>query len=117
MRWNSLSNFIEESIWGKISDDVTIKSIDIDEDEFLDLFQAEIGTVHTKKVQTKKKTGVSVRVIDPKRANNGGTQTSNTRVNAIRLTNHTRTSTKRANPRYISSLTKLYHREYRAIPL
>jgi hypothetical protein len=81
LRWNSLSNFIEESIWGKISDDVTIKSIDIDEDEFLDLFQAEIGTVHTKKVQTKKKMGVSVRVIDPKRANNGGITLARLKLN------------------------------------
>lgn len=77
-RWNALTEFVTESIWGNISDDETIKSIDIDEVEFNDLFQAETFVAPKPKANsmpgrtTKKKKGAAVRVIDPKRANNGG---------------------------------------------
>jgi hypothetical protein len=73
LHWNTLSQFVTESIWGEISDDETLGSIDIDEDEFNDLFQAEAAVSQKPKarIATKKK-GAAVRVIDPKRANNGG---------------------------------------------
>eukprot|EP00980_Cylindrotheca_fusiformis_P003443 scaffold770_cov109-Cylindrotheca_fusiformis.AAC.10 len=79
-RWNTLTQFVTESIWGNISDDETIRSIDIDEDEFNDLFQAETTTTtnamsnNNNNNKTKKKSikGAAVRTIDPKRANNGG---------------------------------------------
>jgi hypothetical protein len=72
-RWNTLTQFVTESIWGGISDDKTIRSIDIDQDEFNDLFQAEAAVARKPNARiAKKKKGAAVRVIDPKRANNGG---------------------------------------------
>ncbi|CAJ1945969.1 unnamed protein product [Cylindrotheca closterium] len=87
-RWNKISNFFTESIWGDLSDDETIKSIDIDEEEFTELFQAQVVTEESTKQAAaaaaqqrhesiggnmkKKKMGSAVRVIDAKRANNGG---------------------------------------------
>lgn len=73
-RWNKLTDFITESVWGDLSDDETIKSFDIDEDEFNDLFKSEEDIpVRREPALLKKKKGRSaVRVIDPKRAANGG---------------------------------------------
>lgn len=90
-RWNKISNFFTESIWGDLSDDETIRSIDIDEEEFTELFEASAtrkeapsvqnkqssiascsSTSNSMKSKKKKKMVSAVRVIDAKRANNGG---------------------------------------------
>ena len=80
-RWNKISNFFTESIWGDLSDDETVRSLDIDEQEFVELFQAqeEPEASNRSAVQrasmislNKKKNASAVRVIDAKRANNGG---------------------------------------------
>jgi hypothetical protein len=70
LHWKSMKKVVRNSIWGKIETD---ECIDIDEDEFQNLFQAELGkTVDTPKNGGSAKKGPSVRVIDNKRANNGG---------------------------------------------
>ena len=63
------------SLWAKIDEDPDLEQIEIDEEEFAELFQAEIQPNAELKVAKKKsspKKGAAVRVIDPKRANNGG---------------------------------------------
>jgi hypothetical protein len=63
------------SLWAKIDEDPELDQIEIDEAEFAELFQAEIQPSAEPKVAKKRnspKKGAAVRVIDPKRANNGG---------------------------------------------
>jgi hypothetical protein len=73
LHWKSMKKVVRNSIWGKIETDESMSCIDIDEDEFQDLFQAELGkTLDTPKNGGSAKKGPSVRVIDNKRANNGG---------------------------------------------
>jgi len=73
LHWNTLTKVVRGSIWGKIETDDTLSCIDIDEDEFQNLFQAEIGNKdETPKNEKLAKKGPAVRVIDAKRANNGG---------------------------------------------
>ncbi|CAJ1950570.1 unnamed protein product [Cylindrotheca closterium] len=73
LHWNTMTKVVRGSIWGKIQTDDTLSCIDIDEDEFKDLFQAEIGQKdETPKMDKVAKKGPAVRVIDAKRANNGG---------------------------------------------
>ena len=73
LHWNTLTKVVRGSIWGKIETDDTLSCIDIDEDEFQNLFQAEIGQKdETPKSENIVKKGPAVRVIDSKRANNGG---------------------------------------------
>jgi hypothetical protein len=68
-----MTKIVRGSIWGKIETDDTLSCIDIDEDEFKNLFQAEIGNKdETPKMEKVAKKGPAVRVIDAKRANNGG---------------------------------------------
>lgn len=73
LHWDTARKVRSNSLWAKIDQDEELEGIQIDEDEFQKLFQAELTPVDTNKsrvVQTKK--GAAVRVIDSKRANNGG---------------------------------------------
>lgn len=73
LHWDTARKVRSNSLWAKIDQDEELEGIQIDEDEFQELFQAELTPVDTTKarlVQTKK--GAAVRVIDSKRANNGG---------------------------------------------
>jgi len=63
------------SLWAKIDEEIDPDNIEIDEEEFAELFQAEIETDVDQAKKTKARSprkGAAVRVIDPKRANNGG---------------------------------------------
>jgi hypothetical protein len=73
LHWDTARKVRSNSLWAKIDQDEELEGIQIDEDEFQKLFQAELTPVDANKsrvVQTKK--GAAVRVIDSKRANNGG---------------------------------------------
>lgn len=73
LHWDTARMVRSNSLWAKIDQDEELEGIQIDEVEFQELFQAELTPVDTGKarvVQTKK--GAAVRVIESKRANNGG---------------------------------------------
>jgi hypothetical protein len=71
LHWKTISNVVKNSIWDKVESEVD--GIHIDEDEFKDLFQADLKASNILKTPTSsKKKGAAVRVIDSKRANNGG---------------------------------------------
>jgi len=81
LHWETLRKVRANSLWAKINEDKELDDICIDEEEFTNLFQAELtpsqfgkggsdGT--TTSSPSRKKRGPSVQVIDPKRANNGG---------------------------------------------
>ena len=72
LHWKSLGKIMKNSLWDTVQSEVG--GISIDEDEFEDLFQAELkasNVIKTPSSESKKK-GAQVRVIDTKRANNGG---------------------------------------------
>eukprot|EP00977_Amphora_coffeiformis_P000258 scaffold77_cov162-Amphora_coffeaeformis.AAC.7 len=73
LHWKTLRKVTSNSLWAKIDQEVDMEQIEIDEQEFQELFQAEHDEIKpaTTSVMTPAK-GVTVRVIDPKRANNGG---------------------------------------------
>ena len=73
LHWNTLRKVTSNSLWAKIDQDDSIK-IEIDEQEFQNLFQAEKNEapVAATSAATPLKRISAVRVIDPKRANNGG---------------------------------------------
>jgi hypothetical protein len=63
------------SLWAKIDNDPELVDIDIDEEEFAQLFQAELTPSQTAKKgggSSGKGQRAAVRVIESKRANNGG---------------------------------------------
>ncbi|KAL3921678.1 MAG: hypothetical protein SGILL_002621 [Bacillariaceae sp.] len=72
LHWKTIGNVVRNSLWAKVEDEVT--DIDIDEEEFNELFKADLkGSSNANKaVNHSKKKGAAVRVIDSKRANNGG---------------------------------------------
>ena len=73
LHWKTLRKVTSNSLWAQLDQDDALGDIDIDEDEFQELFQVEKGE---EKVKTKssvvKNERTAVRVIDAKRANNGG---------------------------------------------
>mgnify|MGYP003864934437 CR=1 FL=1 len=76
LHWKPLREVRRNSLWAKIDEDPALDNIEIDEAEFAELFQAEIQPdgeqdKKGKRVNSPRK-GAAVRVIDPKRANNGG---------------------------------------------
>ena len=76
LHWKPIREVRRNSLWAKIDQDLDLENIDIDEEEFAELFQAEIQpdgqqAKKGKKIKSPRK-GAAVRVIDPKRANNGG---------------------------------------------
>lgn len=73
LHWKTLRKVTSNSLWAKIDQEVDMEQIEIDEQEFKELFQAEHDEVKpTKSAVATPAKGVTVRVIDPKRANNGG---------------------------------------------
>jgi hypothetical protein len=72
LHWKPLRKVTSNSLWAKI--DQEIDNIEIDEEEFQELFQVEknASAAPVGASATKSKRGSSVRVIDAKRANNGG---------------------------------------------
>lgn len=74
LHWKTLGKVTRNSLWSKIEKEPEVTEIDFDEDEFQELFQADIaksaGT--PKGIGANRKKGAAVRVIDAKRANNGG---------------------------------------------
>jgi Formin Homology 2 Domain len=70
--WKIIGNVVRNSLWAKVESEVT--DIEIDEEEFHELFKADLkGECSLKKtVGSSKKKGAAVRVVDAKRANNGG---------------------------------------------
>lgn len=72
LHWKPLRKVTSNSLWAKI--DQEVDDIEIDEEEFQELFQVEKGAAAATPAASaaQNKRGSSVRVIDPKRANNGG---------------------------------------------
>jgi len=75
LHWKPIREVRRNSLWAKIDEEIDPDNIEIDEEEFAELFQAEIETDVDQAKKTKARSprkGAAVRVIDPKRANNGG---------------------------------------------
>jgi hypothetical protein len=74
LHWKTLQKITRNSLWSKIEKEPEVTNIDFDEEEFKELFQADITPSKTspKGNNSAKKKGAAVRVIDAKRANNGG---------------------------------------------
>ena len=75
LHWDTVPKVRHNSVWALVNQDPDVEDINIDEKEFAQLFQAELTSnttsmIPTKNSGTKKRT--AVKVIDPKRANNGG---------------------------------------------
>jgi Formin Homology 2 Domain len=73
LHWKTLQKVTSNSMWAKLDQD-GLENIEIDEDEFQELFQVEKGavTAPVAAVTTQSRRAPSVRVIESKRANNGG---------------------------------------------
>jgi len=75
LHWKTLRKVTSNSLWAQIDQDEDIGNIEIDEDEFQELFQVDKSTEAAAPAPS---SGINnpkrgaVRVIDPKRANNGG---------------------------------------------
>ena len=73
LHWKTLQKVGRNSLWSKIEADTELNRIDIDEDEFNELFKADLTpSIVGSPSLTDEKKGAAVRVIDAKRANNGG---------------------------------------------
>jgi hypothetical protein len=73
LHWNTLQKVRSNSLWAKIEKDPEILQIHIDEEEFNELFQADLTpAISPRGLGANRKRGAAVRVIDAKRANNGG---------------------------------------------
>lgn len=74
LHWDTVRKVRSNSLWAKIDQDEELEDIMIDEDEFQELFQAELTPAAANKIRStgNNKKGAAVRVIDSKRANNGG---------------------------------------------
>jgi hypothetical protein len=74
LHWKTLRKVTSNSLWAKLDQETDMSQIEIDEDEFQELFQAEHDEVKpaTAASAAPARKGANVRVIDPKRANNGG---------------------------------------------
>jgi len=75
LHWDSLHEEVisSNSVWAMVNDDKDIDDIHIDEAEFENLFKADISANKNQSTspQQSRKSSI-VKVIDPKRANNGG---------------------------------------------
>jgi len=71
VHWDTHEEVKSTSIWAMVNQDPDVEDIEIDESEFAELFQAEVGQTLAIDSSASKKTN-AVKVIDPKRANNGG---------------------------------------------
>lgn len=74
LHWKTLRKVTSNSLWAQIDQDDGLEGIDIDENEFQELFQEEKTAIprSATKGALSKKRGSTVCVIDSKRANNGG---------------------------------------------
>jgi Formin Homology 2 Domain len=74
LHWKTLRKVTSNSLWAQIDQDGELDRIQIDEDEFQELFQEEKGSVSRSATKSNfsGKRGSTVCVIDSKRANNGG---------------------------------------------
>ena len=74
LHWDTLGKVRSTSVWAMVNKDPDLEQIEIDENEFAQLFQAEVGLAETNADDSTKKSKKQnvVKVIDPKRANNGG---------------------------------------------
>ena len=73
LHWKTLQKVRSNSLWAKIEEDQIANDIDIDEQEFNELFQADLTpAISPRGLGANRKRGAAVRVIDAKRANNGG---------------------------------------------
>jgi hypothetical protein len=76
LHWETLRQVRASSLWAKIDNDPELEDIHIDEEEFAQLFQAELTpnqpTNKSLVGSSAKRKGAAVRVIESKRANNGG---------------------------------------------
>lgn len=71
VHWNTIGEVKSTSVWALVNQDQDVKDIEIDESEFAELFQAELGQAAIPESDNTKNRN-AVKVIDPKRANNGG---------------------------------------------
>jgi Predicted coiled-coil domain-containing protein (DUF2360)./Formin Homology 2 Domain. len=71
VHWDTLGQVKSTSVWAMVNQDPDVEDIEIDESEFAELFQAEVGHIAALESHASKKVN-AVKVIDPKRANNGG---------------------------------------------
>ena len=71
VHWDTHEEVKSTSVWAMVNQDPDVEDIEIDESEFAELFQAEVGKTLAIDSNASKKTN-AVKVIDPKRANNGG---------------------------------------------
>jgi hypothetical protein len=74
LHWQTLRQVRSNSLWATIDKDPEVQELEIDEEEFAELFQKEIHSPSgsAKSTASPRKRSVGVRVIDTKRANNGG---------------------------------------------
>jgi Subunit CCDC53 of WASH complex len=74
LHWKTLGKITRNSLWSKIEKEPEVTNIAFDEDEFQELFQADLtpSVTSPKGIGATRKKGAAVRVIDAKRANNGG---------------------------------------------
>lgn len=76
LHWEILRQVRASSLWAKIDNDPELEDIHIDEEEFAQLFQAELTpnqpTNKSLVSSSAKRKGAAVRVIESKQANNGG---------------------------------------------
>lgn len=76
LHWDTLGEVNENSVWAMVEEDEELEQIEIDENEFATLFQAEIKATGANPASMGARGGGGgknvVQVIDPKRANNGG---------------------------------------------
>jgi hypothetical protein len=71
LHWKTIKQVVKNSLWDTVQSE--IGAFSIDEEEFSDLFQADLKSSNVlKTTTTSKKKGAAIRVIDSKRANNGG---------------------------------------------
>jgi len=75
LHWNTLKKVRQNSVWDLLNQDSGLNDINIDENEFNQLFQAELNPSNKKDTsavgKASKRKNV-VKVIEPKRATNGG---------------------------------------------
>lgn len=74
LHWGAMDEVNSNSVWALVDGDRDVEGLDIDEEEFAQLFQEEIVKGEPKKGGAGGSGGQkeAVKVIDPKRANNGG---------------------------------------------
>jgi hypothetical protein len=82
LHWTPVDNYSRDSIWYQINNDSEFQSIPIDEDEFQSLFQVKVQPASNVVSRTKENLNDGiVKVIDAKRANNGGIILASLRMN------------------------------------